>query len=723
MVWLLTYIKEKPILPILLFGLIVRVAFLLSYISGPEWDQLIVDSLFHHRWASSIADGNIIGAEPYFRAPLYIYALGGLYAIFGKSILVARIFGHLIGLISIFLTYRLANRLFSKPVAVIAGLIHALYPIAVYFESELLVDGLFTMFTELAILFFLISMKKQSFKWYSLTGLVLGLAAITRPVILALIPLFIIWIIISDGYFRKRLINSLVLLSAMFLMILPVTVRNIMAGDDFVLVSSSGGINFYIGNNESADGLSAVMPQSLGANWQMSDINHIAETSSDRKLKPSEVSSYWYGKGLEWIRNNPGDFAGLYLKKLYYCLNNYENSNNRNLAMFFGANPVLRLIPITFGIILSLAIVGIVLIAKKKESQDGRLFILAFVIIYIMIISFFFINARFRLPVIPYLIIFASSGIWGLVSIAKTRDFNTRVLISVLIGFTALIFSHTNLYRLNMDNTTGGLFNKANFYLSRGDFRRSEGLYRETLKETPAYPEAALNLGALFLKKGMVDSAEAYFRKELDSYPTSARAMSNLASLYYIRNQYDSAKIMAESAIAKKPYFIDGYLVLIRTLSALNDTSGIETLIATAETYIDHPIPLYLNAGLIYSEWLKTDQALKYYDKVLNSPGTAAEVSDKAFSWAEDGYSDQYLKARAAYQLGYLMGIEGKLSQSIAMSRMAIELDSSLAEAYINLTNGYLESGNPDHARKTISLAHQKFPEHEIINVLFNRIK
>ena len=99
---------EKPVIPIIILGGILRLGYLLCYLNDPQWNQLLVDSLFHDRWAQSIAGGNILGREAFFRAPLYIYLLGGLYTVFGHALLVARIFGHICGLAAVFVTWKIS---------------------------------------------------------------------------------------------------------------------------------------------------------------------------------------------------------------------------------------------------------------------------------------------------------------------------------------------------------------------------------------------------------------------------------------------------------------------------------------------------------------------------------------------------------------------------------------------------------------------------------------
>jgi len=714
-------IKDRPYLAVLAIGFVVRLAYTLFYMSGPEWDQLLVDSLFHHRWAMIIAGGDIVGGEVFFRAPFYIYVLGFLYALLGHSLLVGRIFGHLVGLIAVLLTYRLAYRYYSRKTAILAATLHALYPLAIYFESELLVDSLFTMLVELSLLCLLLALDRKSNRWYFITGLVIGLAAITRPVILGLVPVYLIWVLLDHPKSHNRPASMGFLVLGMILLIAPVTIRNLAVGDDFVPVSSSGGINLYLGNNPHADGLTAAMPPPLGASWRIRDITYLAEQDAAKKLQPSEVSSYWSARAGDWIRQNPGDFIKLYLKKLYYGLNNYEVSNNRNLRMFFNGNPVLKYIPLNFAVLIFLATVGTILSAGNRRTR----FLILYITWYLLVLSFFFINARFRLPILPLFMILAAQGIVTLPTLAIKRQQTTRCIGATVAGLLFLFLSCSNFYRYRADDISGGLFNQANYQLAHGNLDQAIKRYKHILAEYPDYPEAALNCGVAYLKAANGDSAMHYFHRELKTFPTNSRALGNIASLHYLHEQYDSADSYVELAITYTPYLVDPYLVGLRTAAATGDTAKVRNLIQQAEKVLTYPIRLYLDAGMIYSQWQMSDTAEIYLRRVLAAGNPAPETDDAAFDWTSvaTGATTASLKARAAYQLGYLLGLKNRFEESIAMSNRAITLDSNLAEAYVNLASGYLSTNQRAEARRVVDLAKQRFPDNQIIAELARRIQ
>jgi len=708
---------EKPVIPIIILGGILRLGYLLFYLNDPQWNQLLVDSLFHDRWAQSIAGGNILGREAFFRAPLYIYLLGGIYAVFGHALLIARILGNICGLVAVFVTWKISVRLFSKKAAVAASLIHALYPIAVYFESELLVDSFFTLLVELSIWFFLKALDTRNIKTFIVSGLFIGLAAITRPVILALIPLYLLWIWLSaENHLNAFQIIGL-MISIIIIVISPVTIRNLIVADDLVLVSSSGGINFYIGNNENAEGYSAAMPPPAGHNWRIKDIEYLAEKEANRNLKASEISRFWYNKGFQWIIHNKADFIKLYFFRLYLLMNNLEISNNRNLPLFFSSNPFLKFNPLNFGLIISLAIMGLAFLFFKRRLNGPRLFLILFSVLYILIISLFFINARFRLPVIPLFIILSGYGLTALFESTKKKVLSYTTVIPIILGFGMYMLAHGDVSKIGKNDITSGLFNQANYYLYFNNMDRAIDLYAEVLSVNPGYPDANLNLGAAYLKKGVGDSAEYYFRRELSVSENNAEAWSNLASLYYIKKIYDSAALYADSALSARPYLIDAYLIKMRILSAQNNLRALEQTIHQALYYNEDNPEINLEAGIIYSNHQDFGRAQKYLTAVPKAAPPAVETDDNAFNYSNAAGGDHLrnLQYEALSQLGYIYGIQGRLDSSIEMSRRAVEIDSSKSRAYINLINALRLQGEREKAFAVLAIARARFPNDSIV--------
>ncbi|HEX2897807.1 MAG TPA: glycosyltransferase family 39 protein, partial [candidate division Zixibacteria bacterium] len=564
---------NRTLIYILLFAALVRIVYLLFYSSMPDWYLLTVDNYYHVNWAEDIVSGNIWGDTTYFRAPFYVYCLAILFYVFGIALWAPRIFGLFIGIASIFLTFRISSRLFNQRTAIIASLIQAVFPVVLYFESELLLDALFMFFLELSFYLYLIWNDDKTAKNGLLLGISLGLAAITRPIILVFaIPILLVVLIKKEKSLSKFKQLAFLAIGG-GLIILPITVRNIVVGHEPVLIAAQGGINFYIGNNSNSDGLSAVMPEPLGRNWQNSDITYIAEKDIGLKLKPGEVSSYWFKRGLAEITDNPLKMSALFLKKVYFNFSNREVSNNRNLPEFFNRHPLLKFNPFSFGLIFSLAIVAVF---TGWSAHNGIRTITILIVIYVIVVSVFFYNSRFRLPVIPFYIILGTVGF-------ETLFFETRKGIRTLLPLLGLVmaaalFSFVPWVSLPVGQSTQYWNLLALNHYIRNNFVQALPLFRNAVLADSTESNANLNLGACFLKLGQTDSALYYFEREKRFNPLRPSSYTNIASIYLISNKPKEAFDEATRALALKPYNDMSHQILLRAAGELTDSISVDSL-------------------------------------------------------------------------------------------------------------------------------------------------
>ena len=129
------YKNNVAIIWIIMAALLLRIVYLIIYSSMPEWNMLTVDNYYHFNWARDISSGNIFGDTTYFRAPFYIFCLALVFTFFGATLTAARIFGLVIGLISVLLTFLTGKKLFGQRTGLIAAAIQSAYPLILYFES------------------------------------------------------------------------------------------------------------------------------------------------------------------------------------------------------------------------------------------------------------------------------------------------------------------------------------------------------------------------------------------------------------------------------------------------------------------------------------------------------------------------------------------------------------------------------------------------------------
>ena len=707
--------KNHPV-PVLLWLILVaavalRIAYLVVYASMPDWEMLTVDNYYHHNWAVDIANGNILGDTTYFRAPLYVWLLGGAYAVFGASLWTARLLGLLIGVASVAVTYALGARLFSRRAGLLAAALLAVWPTALYFESELLLDPLLLLLMELAVWRMIVWFDSKHPRDAFLVGLFLGLAAITRPTVLVLLA-----VVAGTLIVRRRGAGSIAHATAMVALGLIVTIgpvfaRNCLVARDPVLIAAQGGINLYIGNNDAADGASATLPEPLGFNWQIRDIEWIAERAGGRELSPGEVSSYWNDRAIAWIRENPGRFVSLYLAKLYRSISTVEISNNRALGQFFARMPLLQYNPLEFGLLFALAIGGV--IATVGASPRARI-VAAVILIYLLASALFFFNSRFRLPLIPLYIIFAAGGIFALVDCLRPRPARALLLIVAMVAAGALSF--LPLVPLSAEVSPQSLMASANYAFSQGDYRGALQFSREAARGHPDFPEVNLNIGNALVRLGDLTAARGAYEREAQVHPERAKAWTNLASLALVEGHLDRAIELSQKAITLRPYDHDANLVHVRALGQI-DTLSPNALIAeirAAAARTGDDIYLLNDAAIILNDVGHPDLASEILRRALDAVPPPIETDDYAFlpdfRHSRENMHRQY--ARAAYQLGFIAGVNGRFDEAIARSQQAIAYDSSLADAWVNLISGYLATGRRASADSTLTAAVRRFPNH-----------
>ncbi len=567
----LNLVASKNVLPIVIFviAFVIRFVYLTEFThNSPFSSYLYLDALRYDSWAQGIAFGIKQVMEPAFRAPLYPLFLAAIYKIFGHNLFTARLVQMLVSSLICVLIYSIALKVFDKRVAAISGLIGAVYGPFVYWAGEILIVT-FIVFLDLVMLLFMLNaFDKPKRIYWLLGGLALGLSSIARPNVLIFIP----WVIALIFFMHKfhvvsaikklRFEYTLFFLIGVIVVILPVTVKNYIDTEDFVVISSQGGINFYVGNNPYADGKTAQAPGIEEAHGEFLDNMWLvsvkyAEETTGKSLKPSQVSQFWYREGLSFILKNPWEWIKLMGKKFAYFWTGVEVTNNEDTYYFRRFSKILTLLmwhgwlAFPFGIICPLALVGIIV---SRKHWRKLLLLYGFIFFYMVSVILFFVCARYRLPVVPILLIFAGYTVNYWVRKIRSREykpffysFACAILIGILVNINADGVT-------NVNRAQGHLFG-GDAYERSGNFRLAVNEYLAALKYVPDYSVPYHGLGLIYAKMHEYDSAEQMFRKVIEIEPFNARAHFNLGTVYTAQNRYDEAVHEYEAALEIEPNY------------------------------------------------------------------------------------------------------------------------------------------------------------------------
>ena len=501
-------------------ALVVRLVYLWQYSHAPDFSNPSGDAGFFCSKAREILrSGNLFGNEVPFQGPAYPMILAAFFKLAGSNFFLPRLMQVIVGSLNCLVVYTLARKASHTKEwpARIAGIMTAFYGTLVFFEGDLLMISLTLFFVNISLLGLILYREKQSLPWLFMAGTCFAVAALDRTNILVFVPVAIWFLWKGTGCkSRIRQIQATVLyLTGILLVILPFAVNNYRVSGDMVLISSNAGINLFIGNNPSAPGVFAIPPDVAirNDNFKMSeDVSELACKESGKKLKPSGVSRYWASKAMSFIAENPVAAAGLYVKKIRLLFNQREIPNHLDLIFFKKeVTPWLSYLFIGFRIIAPLAFAGIVVRLLLGMTYVHKLY-LAFIFVYIVSLLPFFINDRYRLPIVPFLIIFAAIGLADLTFLVHGKMW--KIIVAQAVVFIVVYFfvnqiavsGFTKYSRLVMaEKYTQRAFSGKS--VAAEDLDKAIHEYSLVIEAAPYYPAPYFQLAGLYEKIGWYSEA------------------------------------------------------------------------------------------------------------------------------------------------------------------------------------------------------------------------
>jgi tetratricopeptide (TPR) repeat protein len=369
-----------------------------------------MDDAVFVRLAQRAAAGDwALGPDVYFLSPAYTYFLAVIFALSGGSTLAARAVQILLGTAAVGLVFATA-RLWSGPRAAHAAAVFAaLTGLFTFNEVLLLQSSLDPFLTALAL--FLLSRALGAARALDFVpaGLALGLLAMNRPNALPCAAVAVLGIAaVRRSRAGRR--QAAALAAGIALAIAPVAIRNRLVAGEWVLLTSHGGLNFYIGNNADADGtyrrLPGITPSIEG---QARDAKRVAEAALGRPLAASEVSGYFYGRAASWMAQSPGAAARLFARKVGLVLSDIDLSLNYSFAYYSrDERTLLRFLVVGPWLLVPLGLLGIVVGAPRYERGAYAVFA-SFAPVYALSVAAFFVAGRYRLPLLVALCV--TSGV------------------------------------------------------------------------------------------------------------------------------------------------------------------------------------------------------------------------------------------------------------------------------------------------------------------------
>ena len=516
--------------------------------ASPLFTMPAVDAATYAEQAASLAAGNWLGRGqgPFWQPPLYPYFLGVIKLVFPESFYyVSRFAQALIGSLSCVLLYPIGQRLFGSGVGFIGGLIAAVYGPLIYFDARLLPASLATLLTLVSLLLLMRAVERPTRSIFMAAGFALGLASLTAAILAPLIIGVAIWLFY---WLRKKAALAVVafLLGAV-LAIAPVTLRNYTIGGDIVPISYNGGVNFYLGNNADAAQTLALRP-----GWEWEEL--VALPLREGITRPSAKSQFFYMQALEYMQNAPLDYMGLLAAKIAQFWRGDEIERNQEMYYWRKYSSVLAGtlwkwgVAFPFGLVSPFALLGLLVYIRRQGIAPPVLFVLG----YSFAVISFFVAARYRLPIVPLLILFATYGGSWLYARWRQQSLRQALLPTACLALLVLLVNW-DLPAMDERGKAATHNDLGNAYLQQGRYELALLKYEQATRLDSTYWQAWFNLGSLRALRGDLRGALPILLNVLEHERERADVWSNVAGVYVGLGQYQQAVEVLEQAVVEAP--------------------------------------------------------------------------------------------------------------------------------------------------------------------------
>ncbi|MGY8804087.1 MAG: tetratricopeptide repeat protein [bacterium] len=462
----------------------------------------------------------------------------------------------------------------KRAVALLAALMCVVNGTLIYFDGQIVSANL-EMFLQCAALwFFLKAEENKSIGWWLGAGVIVGLSAINRGGVLLCIPFLLVWAYRRDG---MKAAAAVIIPVALF--IAPITLHNfsfdhsrsvpnnVKAGFEetpkssaidrllnrkYVLLTSRTGMNFLLGNSHDE--------------YELNDPNHPrCWIHTNRVMKypyreTGAVSASGQQQSLmtratETIANAPGDWFRLMGLKALQLGNGVEIPRNSNLyADRQYSNLLTALVwsgPLAFptGLLIPLGLVG--LYFSRRQLQKHSL-LLAFLLPRVVFVLSFFVAARFRVPMLPIIAMFASYGVLYGVRTWRTGQRSVLVLPAIALVLL-LIASNARLVPVADQHGAYEFFTLAGTLAESGDQAAALAEFQKAVDADPASPAANFLLGARLARSKKFEQSNTFLEAATQLEPGFTEALvrhgKNLAAM----GQNDAARERLKRALASDP--------------------------------------------------------------------------------------------------------------------------------------------------------------------------
>lgn len=422
---------------VVLFAILIRIVL---FVIIKPWDlEFETHPLFYydpqeyHELAKAMLGWDFL--DNTIRTPGYPAFIAFFYWIFGVNPTIVYAVQLLLSVFSVFMIYRIGNLFFSEKISSAAALMLAFDPHMIIFSFNLLSEALFVPVILVMTYFLLKFYQTDTPKYLLFASVFLAASAYIRPVTLYLAPAFFpLFLVLGNGSFQKKLKSWGMMLFIFFLLLSPWYVRNLVKFDSLSFCTTGGYNILYVyaasieyANREGGE---------MGEVWKTIG-QRVDSLAGGPGANPFLVEKVQRDLGLEVIKSDPvtliqNHFIGVF--NIFFSVSSYRISRLLGIeevqlnGSYYGQTNVSKiedfikekgafsiLLTVVFLILFiveySTAILGAIVLAKERRYILLLTFL--FLLTYLLgLTGLFGFQARFKVPLMPYYLLFSAYGLY-----------------------------------------------------------------------------------------------------------------------------------------------------------------------------------------------------------------------------------------------------------------------------------------------------------------------
>jgi Tfp pilus assembly protein PilF len=304
-----------------------------------------------------------------------------------------------------------------------------------------------------------------------------------------------------------------------------------------------------------------------------------AESAAGHPLKRGEVSHYWSAKARDYIERDPAGWLRLLVLKFRTFWSAFQYDDLSIITILREQRVTFP--GIYFGLVAAFALPAMVL--GWKTAPAGR-WVTSAIVLQMLALLPVFTTERYRLSVVPGLLVFAASGLVMFFNNVAAGSFRPSLAYIVLLAVSTIFVSwpqrDPSLWALDAYNSGWQALESNNLALAEkklavayayvpansetlfalGNLRLAQqktddalAFYWAVLSIDPKHKGALNNLGVIALDARDYANAESWFRQAAQIDPANAKTHFLLAKTFLGKGNREAAQAEIDAALRLKP--------------------------------------------------------------------------------------------------------------------------------------------------------------------------